>query len=106
MVSYSDSEPAVTKFTVLAPRPGIEDSVHRCVLSAPAQRSTGGRRCTDYGLLNSFVRHDRAGRNRFHFSGRLRGRTLAPGLYRLEAVPVFGARTGMGAVATFRISRP
>jgi hypothetical protein len=105
MVSYSDSEPAITKFTVVALRPGIEDSVHRCILPAPAQRSANGRRCTDYGLLDSFVRHDRAGRNRFHFSGRLRGRTLAPGLYRLEAMPVFGARTGMGAVATFRISR-
>jgi hypothetical protein len=105
MVSYSDSEPAVARFTVLALRSGIERPEHRCALSAPGQRSAGGRRCIYYAVLDSFARHDRAGRNRFHFSGRLGARTLAPGPYRLEAVPVFGARAGMRAVAIFRIVR-
>jgi hypothetical protein len=104
-ISYSDSQPAVAKFTVLALRPGVVSREHRCVPRTPGERSAGGRRCIPYVALASFARQDRAGRNRFHFSGRLGGRTLAPGQYRLEAVPTLGARVGMRAVATFRIVR-
>ena len=104
-VSYSDSEPAVAKFTVLALRPGIESPEHRCVLPTPGERGTGSRRCVRSVVLASFARQDRAGRNRFHFSGRLGGRTLTPGQYRLEVVPTLGARVGVRAVAVFRIIR-
>jgi hypothetical protein len=104
-ISYSDSQAAVAKFTVLALRPGVVSREHRCVPRTPGERSAGGRRCIPYVALASFARQDRAGRNRFHFSGRLGGRTLAPGQYRLEAVPTLGARVGMRAVATFRIVR-
>ena len=104
-VSYSDSEPAVAKFTVLALRPGIERPKHRRVLPAAGERSAGGRRCIRYVVLGSFARQDRAGRNRFHFSGRIGGRTLAVGQYRLEAVPTLGVRVGVRAAANFRIVR-
>jgi len=104
-ISYSDSEPAVAKFTVLALRPGVESRERRCVLRTPGERSAGGRRCTRYVVLASFARQDRAGRNRFHFSGRLGGRALAPGQYRLEALPTLGVRVGARAVSTFRIVR-
>jgi subtilisin family serine protease len=104
-VSYSDSEPAVAKFTVVALRSGIEGPEHTCAPPAHFQRGAGGRRCIYYLVLDSFARHDRVGRNRFHFSGRLRGRTLAPGRYRLEAVPVIGARAGIRAVASFLVFR-
>lgn len=36
----------------------------------------------------SFARFGRAGTNRFRFSGRIRGKALAPGVYRLRAVAI------------------
>src|SRR5207253_81664 len=57
-VSYSDSEPAVAKFTVLALRPGIESPEHRCVLPTSGERGTGSRRCVRSVVLASFARQD------------------------------------------------
>jgi hypothetical protein len=64
-VAFSLSEPAVTTFTV--------------------QRAVGGR--AGYRRLRgSFRRANAAGRNSFRFMGRLRGRPLKTGRYRLVAV--------------------
>ena len=53
----------------------------------------------------SFTVYSRRGLNRVRFTGRLRGRPLARGSYRLEAsVPAKG-RPESTAVATFRIRR-
>ena len=44
------------------------------------------RRCTRYVRVRGSFTHDgQAGLNRFKFTGRLRGRTLRPGRYRLVA---------------------
>ena len=37
-------------------------------------------------LSNCFSHRDRAGSNRFHFSGRVNGRALHVGRYRLQAI--------------------
>jgi hypothetical protein len=61
-----------------------------------ARTTTGGR----------FSVRGRRGLNRLRFSGRLRGRPLAPGEYALRAVAVDGAaRTSAPAVVRFRIDR-
>ena len=69
-----------------------------------SEPATTGRRPAgvDHG---SFTVYSRRGLNRLRFTGRLRGRPLARGSYRLEAsVPAKG-RPESTAVATFRIRR-
>ena len=53
----------------------------------------------------SFTRIRPAGADRFAFTGRLAGRALAPGRYRLVATPSAGGRHGGPARAGLRIVR-
>jgi hypothetical protein len=55
------------------------------------------------GPRGGFTRHGRAGTNRFRLTGRLRGRRLRPGRYRLTAVPTAGGVRGLAANAPFRV---
>jgi hypothetical protein len=48
---------------------------------------------------------DAAGKNSFHFSGRLGRHTLLPGRYRLDATPRADGKTGKTVSAAFRILR-
>jgi hypothetical protein len=91
-VSYSDTQAGTSTLSVLAPTPGVRIG-HAC--SAPPRRRVKGRRyrrCVRYVKLGSFTHADSAGANRLHFTGRLRGRRLPPGSYRLSATP----RNGLG----------
>jgi hypothetical protein len=104
-VTYSDSQRAVTTFTVLRPRKGYRVG-RRCQASRPKHHKGKLRRCTLYVSLGSFPHTDRAGANRFHFTGRVKGRALPRGRYRLRAV----ARNAQGlfsrALATdFKVIR-
>jgi hypothetical protein len=95
-VSYRDSAAATTTLSVLA------IPTKTCTR---AQRRR--RQCVIRGrLIGKFAHHDRAGVNRFHFSGRVGGHALKPGRYRLVASPRTRAG-GIGAAreATFRIIR-
>jgi hypothetical protein len=68
---------------------------------ASARRSTSGRRFATGGR---FVARGRSGLNRPRFSGRLRGRPLAPGAYLLRAVAVdLAGRTSAPLAVPFRI---
>jgi hypothetical protein len=65
------------------------------------------RRCVIFMRLRGSFKHETvAGQNSFRFTGRLRGRKLRRGRYRLNAV----ARNSFGASpvrrAAFRIRRP
>ena len=106
-VSYRDSQAATTRFTVLVPRPGVKRG-GACVTpprsGAPKSQKAGGR-CTRYLPAGGFAHHDRVGANRFHFSGRIGGRGLRPGQYRLRAQPEFAGGIGNGALAGFRVIR-
>jgi len=84
-VSYSDSQAATTTFTVQRPRRGFR-SGRRCVARRPLRHPGRLRRCTFYQSVGGFSRPDRAGSNRFHLSGRVNGRALHVGRYRLQAV--------------------
>jgi hypothetical protein len=67
----------------------------------PTRRNRGARRCTRYvRMRGSYSRAGSAGLNRFRFSGRLRGRKLKPGRYRLV-----GNAAGDRAAARFTIVR-
>jgi hypothetical protein len=75
----------------------------RCV--KPTRRNRTGRRCTYYTKVGSFTHIDVAGRNRFHFTGRVRGRKLALGTYQLVATPRANGLAGAPKRVTFHITR-
>jgi hypothetical protein len=100
-VSYRDTQAATTTLTVLQPARGIRRG-RSCVKPRRGQR---GSRCTRYVTVGKFTHRDRAGTNSFHFSGRVRGRKLKPGSYRLQAVPRFAGRNGRAVTNSFRVVR-
>ncbi len=73
----------------------------------PPKQAPRGRRCTRrIAARGSFAHTGTAGTNTFRFTGRLAGRTLAPGGYRLIAEPI--AADGSGGTprsAAFKIRR-
>jgi hypothetical protein len=99
-ISYKDTAAATTTFTVLAKRSGIRSAGGGCV----ARRSgKHGRSCTRWVAVGSFTHTDVAGFNTFTFTGRVHGRKLAKGSYRLRAVARGDGRTSVEAVVGFRI---
>ena len=72
----------------------------------PTKKNRKRKRCTRVVLLKgSFRRNGVAGKNSFHFTGRLRGRKLKPGRYRLVATPTAGGIKGKPTSRSFRIVR-
>jgi hypothetical protein len=104
-VSYTDSRPALSEFTVLAARPGIQNAAKKCV--APPRHAHGkpAKRCIRWLSAAKFGRADIAGQNSFRFSAHIGRSALAAGRYRLLAVPVSKGRAGVQALAGFRIVR-
>jgi hypothetical protein len=101
-VSYRDSEPARTTFTVLRRTRGFQVG-KLCVARHPG-KGVPVRRCTRYVRVGAFSHGDNAGPNRFRFTGRVKRRALRPGSYRLKAVAKNGAgATSRAATTTFRI---
>jgi uncharacterized delta-60 repeat protein len=102
-VSYIDSQAATTTFTVARVLPGRKRG-RRCV--KPRPRNRGGKRCTRFARLRGSFRHvDKAGKNSFRFTGRLRRRALRPGRYRLTARPRLKGTAGKRVSVRFRIIR-
>ncbi len=76
----------------------------RCVAATPRNRAAAT--CTRrIPLAGGFVRKAKAGANSFRFSGRLGGRRLSPGSYRLVATPIVHGTTGAAVARIFRIRR-
>ena len=103
-VSYRLSEHATVGFAVDRAQRGRKAG-GRCV-----KQTKGNRRkppCTRYARLGGTFTHDgAAGANGFRFTGRLGGKALKPGSYRLVAVAVDRARNASRvAHASFRIVR-
>jgi len=102
-VSYLDSEAAKATFTVLSPKRGYRVG-RRCGSRRPTHGAI--HRCTRYVSLGSFAHTDVAGTNKFRFTGRVAGRPLAAGSYRLSAVARNAAgQTSTAAIAGFKITR-
>ena len=101
-VSYRLSEAATTRFRVERALPGRR-SGSRCV--RPSGETQHGRACVRWAhVRGSFTRSAGPGAVSFRFSGRIGGRRLAPGRYRLLAAPRDVLGTG-GVVrrAAFRV---
>jgi hypothetical protein len=105
IVRYRLSAPAAVRFGIERALPGRRQA-GRCVR---ARRSLLRRaRCRRYTDLPSSLRHGGgAGRNSMAFRGRIGGRRLRPGRYRLVATPLDAAGSpGRSRKVSFRIVRP
>ena len=101
LVSYTDSQVAITTFAVQRELHGLRarTGTARACASAPKghkRRERRAERCVYFRTLGSFTHADAAGANRVRFSGRFKGHALKPGRYRLTAT----ARSSAGASAT------
>jgi hypothetical protein len=102
-VSYRDSLSSQTTFTITTTKPGVR-SGKRCT-PKKVQRPHGKKTCSRKVTLGSFSRSDKAGANTFHFTGRVKGRALKPGAYRLTARPRAEGSTGKPVTARFHVLR-
>jgi hypothetical protein len=99
-ISYRDSQAATTTFTVLKRQPGVKNKRGGCVTPTKGKR---GKRCTRYVSVGSFTHSDAAGHNSFHFTGRVSGRKLKPGSYKLQVLPRANGKTGPPKILEFRV---
>jgi hypothetical protein len=106
-VSFTLNEAATVRFTITRRAGGRKvKRGKKTVCVKPTKKNRKHRRCTSVvRLKGSFSRNGVAGLNSFHFTGRLRGRRLKPGRYRLVATPTAGGKTGKPTSRGFRIVR-
>jgi hypothetical protein len=102
VVTYDDSVAATTTLTVQRAAIGRRKG-NACVKAR--RRPPKAKRCTRYVKVGSFKHTDIAGHNQLRFSGRVKGRKLKPGAYRLRAVPRNSAGAGKAATRRFRIKK-
>jgi hypothetical protein len=105
-IAYRIDGAAIATFTVQRPLPGVRKG-KRCV-APPRKRRSGSKpkRCTRYPKVGAFSRNSTAGANSFRFTGRVKGKALSPGKYRLIATArVGGGKPGKPATKRFTIVR-
>jgi hypothetical protein len=99
-VTYTVSEAALVRFTVERPVKGRKKG-KRCIT-----RRKKGKRCIKWTRVGSFTHDGPAGTRSFKFRGRLKGKKLKPGRYRLSSTPVDDAgNRGKPKRKKFRIVR-
>ncbi len=102
LVTFRIDRPASVTYRV-ARRLAGRRARGRCV--APARAASGARACLRLAPVpGRFLRAANAGSNRLRFSGRVGGRALRPGSYRLLATARAGGAAGPTARAAFRIT--
>jgi hypothetical protein len=99
-VTYRISIPATTTLTVLRRAAGAKVG-GRCIGSGKRKPQ---KPCTRLVEVGSFVRVDRPGSVRVHFTGRVGGRKLAPAKYVLRLTPRAGGRPGSAVDLSLRIT--
>jgi len=103
-VLYTLNTASDVRFTIAKVESGRTSS-GRCVRRTKANHSR--RRCIRLvALPGDFTRTGSAGVNRFRFTGRLAGHTLAIGSYRLTATPTASGKFGNTMAAAFRVIKP
>jgi subtilisin family serine protease len=102
MVSYTDTQSATTTFTVQHLVEGRRQG-RSCVKPTKHNRSRG--RCIRVITIGGFIHADAVGPNRFRFTGRVDGRKLSLGSYRLRAIPRNAAGNGPAVYVPFRVAQ-
>ncbi len=107
IVSFELARAARVTFVVQRPSTGRSVRHGRKTLcDKPTKKNRRKKACTRWtAVKGSFARDGVAGVNRFRFSGRMAGRKLTPGRYRLMATPTVGGKRATPATAAFRIVR-
>ena len=89
-ITYTDSQPATTTFTVQRRTAGVRKG-NSCVAASKRRSETKRKRCTRYVTAKGyFSHHDKAGMNSLRWTGALAGKPLPAGSYRLIARPAPG----------------
>ncbi|MGH2890022.1 MAG: hypothetical protein ACRDNJ_10380, partial [Solirubrobacteraceae bacterium] len=101
-LGYRGTEAGHTIFTVYREVRGVRREGTCRARRAHRSRLRG---CTRLVRIGSFTKKALAGGNRLPFTGRLRGRALAPGEYLLRATPVSSGARGITVSVAFRILR-
>jgi hypothetical protein len=101
VVTYHDSHPAIASFTVFKPVSGQQRG-KSCV--APGRGRSHAKPCTRLVVVGFFTHTDIAGKNRFRFTGRVRGHKLSASTYVLQVVPHSSAGAGRMRSKSFRIT--
>jgi hypothetical protein len=99
-LTWRDSAAASSTFTVVRLTGGRRQG-KSC--RNPSRSNRHGRRCTLRVAVGTFGHLDKAGADSAHFSGRLRGRKLAPGSYQLIVAARNAAGTGAAVSRAFKI---
>lgn len=85
VISYTDSQPAHAKLSVFKKVPGRKVR-GRCVPVRRLNRDNAS--CIRHRWKGSFTHRDVVGRNVLRFSGRINGKKLGPGIYKLLVIAV------------------
>jgi hypothetical protein len=106
-IIYTDSQAATTTFTVKQKITGVYSGSgkSRVCGKAPKHPKRHAKRCTALKSLGSFTNTDAVGTNALRFTGRVAGRTLAPGAYTLSAVAASSEGSSGVKTASFSIIR-
>jgi hypothetical protein len=106
-VSYTLNEAASVKFTIKRRAKGRRvKRGKRKVCVKPTRKNRKKHRCSRFvRVKGSFSLNGVAGKNSFHFTGRLSGRKLSPGRYKLVATPTAAGKAGRPISTGFRIVR-
>ena len=91
VITYRDTLAADTTLRVYRKLHGAKRG-RECVAAPKGKRHRKGKPCVRLVLVGTFTHHDQAGANRLHFTGRLRGRALRPGGYKLEITAKLAGR--------------
>ena len=103
-VRFVLDEAATVTFKVQRQLPG-RAAKGACV--KPKRSNRDKQKCTrPLGVPGTFSRAGAAGENSFRFNGRVQGRSLKPGKYKLRATPTAEGRTGPTVAAFFTVKRP
>jgi uncharacterized repeat protein (TIGR01451 family) len=103
LVSYRLSEASATTFTVYKRGRGVRRA-GRCVKRSK-KTPKSAKACTLLVRRGSFVSQDPAGPVSFRYKGRVKGKTLKPGRYKLVAVATDVSGPSRPASANFRIKK-
>jgi uncharacterized repeat protein (TIGR01451 family) len=104
VISYTTTEVSTTTFRVSRRARGVKKG-RSCVAPPKHKPRKKPRPCTRFLSRGSFTHQDLAGQVSFRFTGRVRGKTLKPGRYRLRAVARNSTGAGKARVANFRVKR-
>jgi alpha-tubulin suppressor-like RCC1 family protein len=101
-VVYTDTEAATATFLVEQKSHGVVS--HGKCGAAPKHPKKGAKRCSFYKQLGSFTHADTVGTDALRFTGRVAGRSLAAGSYRLSASSHGAGGTSTKRTATFTVT--